>query len=134
MVKKLTAINQLRPKIVSQGVVDRVTMAGRVSPNTTYNKIEVDSILQLFVEGIIQALQNGETVKIDGLVNISPQMKVGGEVSLGLRSDRGLSAGLNNPTLWTGNKIANYANLRKSTAELLDLWDAEHPDDLVEDR
>ncbi|HBY07474.1 MAG TPA: hypothetical protein DEH22_06695 [Chloroflexi bacterium] len=134
MAKKLAVINQLRPKIISQGVVDRKAMAARVAPNTTYNKIEVDSILQLFVEGVIQALQNGETVKIDDLVHISPQMKVGGQISLGLRADRGLLAGLNNPLLWTGAKVNNYVNLNKTTQALLDQWDAEHPDDLIEDR
>ena len=72
MAKKIVVINQTRPRIQSQGVVSLAEMAARVSPNTTYNKIEVHSILQLFVEGVIEALEAGESIKIDGLVMISP--------------------------------------------------------------
>ena len=134
MAKKLSVLNKTRPKVLSQGVVDTQEMSGRVSPNTTFNKIEVHSIIQLFVEGVIQALQNGETVKIDGLLNIAPNMKIGGKVNLSLRADRSALAGLSNPTLWGAGKVHNFANMTKTTPELLDQWDAEHPDDLVEDR
>jgi hypothetical protein len=48
MAKKLTALNQLRPRIVSQNMVDLEEMARRISKNTTYNPQEVSSILQLF--------------------------------------------------------------------------------------
>ena len=134
MAKKIVVINQTRPRIKSQGVVSLAEMAARVSPNTTYNKIEVHSILQLFVEGVIEALEAGETVKIDGLVMVSPNMKVGGRVNLSLRPDRAAIAGLNNPMLWTGAKVENFANLNKNTTQLLDDWDADNPGDLVEDR
>ena len=68
MAKKLAALNQLRPKIVSQNLVDLEEMARRISKNTTYNPQEISSILQLFVKDCIAALQAGETIKIDGLV------------------------------------------------------------------
>ncbi len=67
-------------------------------------------------------------------MNILPNMKVGGKVNMGLRADRSALAGLNNPTLWGAGKISNYANMSKITIELLDLWDAENPADLVEYR
>jgi hypothetical protein len=72
MAKKLAAVNQLRPKIVSQNLVNLEEMARRISKNTTYNPPKVSSILQLFVTDCIAALQTGETVKIDGLVMSRP--------------------------------------------------------------
>jgi hypothetical protein len=33
MAKKLPVVNQLRPKIVSQGLVDTAQMSGRISKN-----------------------------------------------------------------------------------------------------
>ena len=131
MAKKLAAVNQLRPKIVSQNLVDLEEMARRISKNTTYNQQEVSSILQLFVKDCIAALQAGETVKIDGLVMMSPNMKVGGEVDIALRGDRATIAGLNNPQLWTADKVSNHANLSKDSGELVSLWNTKHPDDPV---
>ena len=133
MAKKLSVINQLRPRITSQELVDLKTMAGRMAKNITYNAEEIYSILQLYVNDSIAALQAGQTVKIDGLVSMSPNMRVGGEVDIALRSDRAAIAGLNNPTLWTAAKVANHANLSKSSDELVALWNAEHPEDIVEE-
>jgi hypothetical protein len=62
---------------------------------------------------------------------MSPNMKVGGEVDIALRSDRSAIAGLNNPQLWTADKVSNYANLSKDPGELVSLWNTKHPDDPV---
>lgn len=77
MANKLTAINQLRAKIVSQGIADLEEMAQRVAKNTTYNTEEIYSILRLYVQETNAALQASETVKIDGLLKVSPNMKWG---------------------------------------------------------
>ena len=52
---------------------------------------------------------------------------------MSLRGDREAVAGLNNPLLWTADKVANRANMTKSTDELLAQWNEEHPDDPVTD-
>ena len=133
MAKRIAVISQLRPQITTQGTVDLETSAGRISKNTTYNTEEIYSVLRLYVKEMVAALQAGETVKIDGLVQINPNMKVGGEVDLGMRGDREAIAGLNNPRLWTADVVANHASLSKSADELVAMWNAEHPADLVED-
>jgi hypothetical protein len=133
MSKKLTVLNQLRPKIISQELLDLEAMAGRMAKNTTYNAEEIYSILRLYVNDANAALQAGATIKIDGLVSMTPNMKVGGEVDIALRNDRAAIAGLNNPTLWTAAKVINHANLTKSSEELIALWNSEHPDDKVEE-
>jgi hypothetical protein len=133
MAKKLTVINQLRPRIVSQGLADLETLAGRVAKNTTYNPDEIYGMLRLWVREIVAALQAGETVKLDGLLIISANMKVGGAVNLSVRGDpQGLSA-LSNRRLWTATKIANHANLGKSAEQLIEEWNLAHPDDPVTD-
>ena len=133
MAKRLVAVNKIRPKITSQNVVGLEEMSGRISKNTTYHTEEMYSILRMFTSGCIAALQAGETVKIDGLLSITPNMKVGGEVDLALRGDRSAIAGLNNPTLWTADKVSNHANLSKDTDALVAQWNADHPDDPVTD-
>jgi hypothetical protein len=131
--KRLIAVNQLRPKIVSQNIVDHEAMSGQMSKNTTYNAEEIYGILRMYTKGILAALQAGETVKIDGVLTLVPNMKVGGEVDLALRGDRGAVAALNNPTLWTADKVSNHANLGKDSDALVAQWNKEHPDDPVTD-
>lgn len=131
MTSKLVAVNQLRPRIISQEMVDLRKAAQRISKNTTYNVEEIYGMLRLYTTEMIAALQCGATIKIDGLVNISPNMKVGGEVDLSLRADRGAIAGLNNPLLWTADKVSNHENLSKDSDALVVLWDEMHPDDPV---
>ena len=133
MAKRLAVLNQVRPRITSQNIVDQEAMSGRMSKNTTYHTEEIYSILRMYTSEIIAALQTGETVKIDGLLLLTPNMKVGGGVDLGLRGDRGAIAALNNPTLWTADKVSNHANLSKDTDALVAQWNKEHPNDVVTD-
>ena len=133
MAKRLAVINQLRARIVSQGMVDLEAMAKRVSKNTTFNAEEINSILRLYVQEAIAALQAGETVKMDHLLSLRPSMKVGGSVGMAVRPDRGAAAGLNNPQLWTAAKVENHENMTKTTDELVAQWDAAHPGNQVED-
>lgn len=128
---KLAAISQLRPRIISQGLIDLEKMSERVSKNTTYNTEEIYSILRLDTKGIIAALQAGETVKIDGLLTLTANMKVGGEVDLVIRVDRGAIAALNNPQLWTSDKVANRANMTRTADELIALHNENNPEDPV---
>ena len=131
MTSKLVAVNQLRPRIVNQEMVDLRKAAQRISKNTTYNVEEIYGMLRLYTTEMSAALQCGATVKIDGLVSIAPNMKVGGEVDLGLRADRGAIAGLNNPQLWTAAKVMNHENLSKNSEALVAMWNEMHPEDPV---
>jgi hypothetical protein len=134
MAKLISIINHLRPRVKAQGIVDLETLAARMArQSTTFDEDETFGIFRKMVREITVALQNGETVKLDGLVNIQPKMKVGGQVGLGLRADRSAIAGLNDPKLWTADKVQNHANLTKTTEELVAQWNEEHPDDLVEE-
>ena len=134
MAKLISIINQLRPRVKAQGIVNLETLAARMArQSTTFDEDEMFGIFRKMMREITAALQNGETVKLDGLVNIQPKMKVGGQVSLGLRADRSAVAGLNDPKLWTAGKVQNHANLTKTTEELVAMWNEDHPDDPVEE-
>ncbi len=53
MAKKLAVINQLRPRIISQGVADTETISKRMSKNTTYNPDELFGMMRLFIKEIL---------------------------------------------------------------------------------
>ncbi len=132
MAKRLTAISQTRPRLISQGEVNLEGLARGIAKNTTYNPEEVYSVLRMLVREVNQALQAGVTVKIDGLARLSANLKVGGEVGLTLRGDRAAVAALNDPALWTAAVVHNHANLTRGADELVAQWNREHPDDPVE--
>lgn len=134
MAKRIVVVNKLRPKVTSQGVADLDTLTTRMArQSTTFDEDEMYGMFRKLIKEIVFALQNGETVKLDGLVNILPEMKVGGEVRLALRANRSVITQLNDPALWTAAKVTNHANLNKSSDELVALWNKAHPEDPVED-
>lgn len=133
MAKKISVINALRPKIQSQGVVDLEELARRIAKHsTTFDEFEMFGIFRKAVSEIIDALQNGESVKLDNLLLITTDMKVGGEVNLSLRGDRSAISDLQNPAFWTADKVINHQNLHKTVDELVAEWNELHPTDLVE--
>lgn len=133
MANRLPVIGQLRPRILGQGIIDLHEISRRVSKNTTFNPSEIFSVLELFTAEANAAIQSGEIVKIDGLVNIKASMKVGGEVDMVLRADRSAVADLNDLTLWNAAKVVNHENLAKTSDELVEQWNEAHPDDPVVD-
>jgi hypothetical protein len=131
MANKLAGINQLRPRILSQEVVGLEKISKRIARNTTYNVEEIYGMLRLFSQETNAALQAGETVKIDGLLVLTPNMKIGGGVDLSIRGDRGAIANLNNPQLWMAGKVSNHEHLSKTSEQLIAFWNEHHPDDPV---
>jgi hypothetical protein len=133
MANRSSVMNKLRPRIINQGTVDLETLTGRAARNTTFNAEELYAMMRLCLREAREALQAGETVKFDGLLSVRPNMKVGGAVDLGVRGDRGAVSALNNPRLWTADKVANHRHKNKDYEQLIAQWNAEHPDDPVEE-
>ena len=89
MATRIAVINTLRPKVKTQGMVDLEMLAARMArQSTTFDEDEMFGIFRKMMREISAALQNGETVKLDGLVNIQPKMKVGGQVEPARRPQR----------------------------------------------
>lgn len=132
MATKIEVMSKLRPKIQPQGVVDLETIAKRRSVGSVHDEFSLHGIARGLVHEIIKALKAGETVKVDGLVLLQPSMKVGGEVRLVVKGDRGFISDLNSPTLWTADKVSNYGNMRKTAVQLIAQWNQENPDNMVE--
>jgi hypothetical protein len=99
MAKKLPILNKLRPKLKPQGIADFGIMAKRIARNTTFHPVEIQAALNLYVEETLHSLENGETVKLNGLANLTPNIQIGGRVNMLARWDRAAVARLNNPQL-----------------------------------
>jgi hypothetical protein len=71
----------------------------------------------------------GRGVKLEGLGTYLPNINYRGELDAAHRLDRRLKRELNNGSF--SGKIRNKKNIGKSAAEVIALWNAEHPDDPV---
>jgi hypothetical protein len=131
MAGKLKAINTYRPTIAKQGELNLKSLARQVARHSTFSEGEIHGIIMDAVQEMIEGLKNGYSVRIDGLLMVAPNMKVGGQVNLRVLVDRVVGNTLNTPGLWTANKVRNWEHMTKDAAGLVAVWDKEHPDDKV---
>ena len=53
-----------------------------------------------------------------------------GGLSVNVRVDKRITGALNVPGAFTG-KVNNSANIGKTTEEFVEMWNQEHPDDMI---
>ncbi len=78
------------------------------------------------------AHRDGQAVKIEGLGTFTPTIRVDGRLDSVFRPDPEMLQKLNDPTKLYA-KILNKSNIGKSADELVSLWNAEHPDNPVQE-
>jgi hypothetical protein len=62
---------------------------------------------------------------VEGLGTFSPSIDLAGEITISFRADPAFAHGLNIPGIFTG-KIINKENIGKSSAELVEKYQAEN--------
>ncbi len=77
-------------------------------------------------------LLNRQDVELEGLGKLVLDINLKGELSLSLQVDSGVMDRLNAEYEKSAETIKNVENVGKTSTELYDRWDAEHPDDLIE--
>jgi len=131
MTSRLKAINAYRPQIIKQGELDLKALAALVSKHSTFSEGEIYGIFTDAVAEMVEGLKEGYSVRLDGLLMVTPNMKVGGKVNLRVLADRTVGNTLNTPGLWTSSKVRNWEHIHKDSDGLVAVWDEAHPDDPV---
>jgi nucleoid DNA-binding protein len=132
MAKRITAIQALTPRIELQGRFVTETMCELISRRTSLNRGEIENVLRELHENMVDALSAGRPVKLDGIGTFTPVIRLNGELSINVRVDREPIKDLNKPGRFTGG-IRNRPNIGRSADELIQGWNANHPDDPVVD-
>lgn len=65
-----------------------------------------------------------------GVAIFRPSIDLEGKISVSVRVDKRILSALNAPGAFIGN-IKNHENVGRSTQEIVTLWNAAHPDDLI---
>jgi hypothetical protein len=131
MAKKLAAIRRYRPEIERERTRQMPQVAADIAMRTGLNEGEIRFVIYELRDAILKAHRSGHAVKIEGLGTFTPTIRMDGSLDILFRPEVEMLRQLNDLTKFYA-KILNKSNIGKSADELAALWNAEHPDDLIE--
>ncbi|HSL46428.1 MAG TPA: hypothetical protein VK897_23540 [Anaerolineales bacterium] len=81
------------------------------------------------METLISFLTEGRPIHT-GVAIFTPSIDLQGKLSVNIRLDKRIISALNAPGAFAGN-VHNGKNIGMSTAQIVQLWNDEHPGDLI---
>ena len=100
-----------------------------ITQRTTLSTGVVKNVQESEVETLIGLLKEGRSVHT-GVAIFRPTIDAQGNLSISVRVDKRITSALNVPGAFTG-KVTNSPNIGKSTEEMVQLWNQDHPDDMI---
>ncbi len=132
MAQKLQAISAYRPRIKKRGVARKDDMSDWMAERTLLTEGQARAAMSDFAKAAKFYLLNRQDVELEGLGKLFLDIGLDGKLSLSLHVESGYMAGLESEFDKSAEAIENSANLGKTSEEVYDIWDENHPDDLVE--
>ena len=129
MAKLIQAFSKYCPKIDLMDSADPKRFMELITQRTTLSAGVVKNVQESEVETLIGLLKEGRSVHT-GIAIFRPTIDAQGNLSVSVRVDKRITGALNVPGAFTG-KVDNSANIGKTTTEFMHLWNAEHPDDMI---
>jgi len=130
MAKLIQAVGAYGPRVELARTVQTRQIAEYIASRTSLNRGEIEGVLHELNEAIIFFAKQGDAVKLENVGTFTPTIDLGGVLDVGFRLDTSIDGALNAPGAFTGD-VANRENVGKSSADLKQLWNAAHPDDLI---
>lgn len=127
----IQAVAVYRPRVQQGRTIDLDILSERLSRGSLSSRAIARMVLEELAEETQKALRAGDQVVIPGLGRFRMSLRMGGKIRPHALVDAGLRRELSNLESFKG-VIVNRDNLHMSTAEIVELWNAEHPDDPVE--
>ena len=129
MAKLLQAFSKFCPKIDLGEPADPKRFMELITQRTTLSAGVVKNVQESEVETLIGLLKEGRSVHT-GIAIFRPTIDAQGNLSVSVRVDKRITAELNVPGAFSG-KVNNSANIGKSTEEFVQMWNDDHPEDLI---
>lgn len=127
---RIKAVAVYNPKIKQGKTVSMKEVVSFISGRTGLNKGPILLALSELQDTILFFVQSGRAVKLDGIGTCTPRIGLDGEISLSILPDKEFKRQLNAPR-WFEGEILNKDMIGKTTEDLVDRWNEEHPDDPV---
>ena len=130
MAKLIQAVGAYGPRVEVARTVQTRQIAEYIASRTSLNRGEIEGILRELNEAITFFTKQGDAVKLENVGTFTPTIDLGGVLDVGFRLDTSIDGALNATGAFTG-EVANRENVGKSSADLKQLWNTAHPDDLI---
>ena len=131
MATRIEAVQAYRPRIIPGTTVQKRELVKLLSSRTGINESEAYAVLTELRDALIFYALSGRAVRLDGLGTYRPSMKVNGKINLSHRIDENIRSAINVSRDFRG-EVRFKENIGKTSAELIALWNEDHPDDPVE--
>ena len=132
MATMIQAVTRYRPRLVHNGTVGVDQLARRMARGSLASESVVRHVLSDLEEQVIHALQLGESARLPGLGRFSMELTRNGVLRPYVRTDVKLRRTLASLDRYHG-KILQRENIGLSAADMVALWNAEHPEDPIVD-
>ena len=129
MASRISVLNHYRPQIEYGETADWRETADWLASTSTLSYSDVIGALTGLQDAVAHFNRQGRGVRLEGLGTYLPNINYRGELDVAYRLDRELKRALNNGSF--SGRIRNKKNIGKTAAEVIALWNAEHPDDPV---
>ncbi|HSL47116.1 MAG TPA: hypothetical protein VK897_27000 [Anaerolineales bacterium] len=130
MATLIQAIATYGPRIRLMEAADSQRFMQLLTQRTTLSTGVAKNVQESEVETLIGLLLEGRPVHT-GVAIFTPSIDAQGKLSVKVRVDKRITAALNAPGAFTG-KVNNDGNIGLSTQEIVQLWNEEHPDNMIE--
>jgi hypothetical protein len=118
-------------KLKLQPTVRLEELAERIAELTGLRTSQVISVLLELSSALVHYNRRGYALELPGLGFFRPSLRNSGKIRILYRPDQSLTNALGTIDQYRG-EVENPQNLGLGPLELKALWDAEHPDDLLE--
>ena len=132
MARKITAIRKYRPEIERGKTRQMPQIIRQIARSTSLNEGSIRYVIYELRDVILDAHRAGQAVKFEGLGTFTPTVRMDGKLDILFRPDPAMLRDLNDRAQFNA-KILNRANIGKTADDLVAQWNAEHPEDLVEE-
>jgi len=133
MAKRVTAINTYRTRIQRGPIVEPTELAHFVAERENLSPSDVTHALLAIGDAALYLLRTGRSVRLAGVGMLTPSVDMAGTFSARLVFDRKLLRHARPAGKAFLGEFSHAEHRHKSPEALVALWNAEHPDDAVEE-
>jgi hypothetical protein len=130
MAKQIQAVAVYRPRIDYGDAASEERFMELITSRTTLSSGVVKNVQEAEVETLVGLLLDGRPVHT-GIAIYMPNIDLDGNLEVKVRVDKRILSALNSPGAFRGH-LVNADNIGKTSADLVTMWNEEHPEDLVE--
>ena len=100
--------------------------------STTLSRGVIRNVVDQLQETLMASFHDGRAAKIEGLGTFTPTIRMDGRLDVLFRPEPDMLRQLNDKTRFQA-KILNRSSIGQSADDLIARWNAEHPEDPVEE-